>query len=124
MKNLTHLIELVVVGLIAGAISYWFNPCNKEHFLGIQVQLLLVITTFLGALISKIFFKTKAWLAAILISFGVMTSVISRISFDIINCPTAHNLLPLEILLDLFLVILSAFAGSYLTALPNYLKLK
>lgn len=124
MNKILIIIKLICTGLIAGALAYWFNTCGKEHLFGVQIQLIMVFTTFLGACISRVFLNEDAWLISILISAGVMTAVIGRISFDLAYCPNSHNLLPLEVLFNFILVVSSAFAGSNSPRLFNTMKLK
>ena len=43
-------IWIIIVGLIIGGISYWFQPYNQTTVLGIHIYLILSVGAFLGAL--------------------------------------------------------------------------
>ena len=84
----------------------------------------MTILTFIGALISKLLYNKNSFITAILVSIGVLIAVFCRIVFDVIHDSTTHNMLPFEIIFDSFMIGSSAFGGSYLGQLINYIKTK
>ena len=110
-------ILIITVGIIAGALSYWFNPYNEMELFGVHIYKIMISATFLGSLILTFFLNEKPWKISLLVSLGVLFSVICRIFFDIANDSGTHNLFPFEIIATSFITIPSAFVGSYLSHL-------
>jgi len=121
MKNKV-IILIILVGIIAGGFSYWFNPYSEMRFLGIHIYKLLASGAFLGSLVLTLILNGKAWKIALLITGGVIIAIFCRIVFDIIIDSSTHNLFPFEIIIALFITGPSAFIGSYLAQLIKYLK--
>jgi len=117
-------ILIIVVGIIAGGFSYWFNPYNEMSLFGISIYKLMGAGAFLGSLILTLFLNKKPSKIALLITVGVIIGVMCRIVFDGILDSSTHNLFPFEIIGALFITIPSAFIGSYLSELFKYIKTK
>lgn len=118
-------ILIILVGIMAGGISYWFNPYNEMSFLGISIYKLMAAGAFLGSLSLTLILNEKPWKIALLITAGIIIGIMCRIIFDGINdSSTSHNLFPFEIIIALFITVPSAFIGSYLSLLIKYLKSK
>ena len=117
-------ILIILVGIIAGGFSYWFNPYNEMRFLGIHIYKLMSSGAFLGSLIMTLILNEKPWKIALLITAGIIIGIMCRIVFDGINDSSTHNLFPFEIIIALFITVPSAFIGSYLSQLIKYVKSK
>ena len=116
MKNKINIL-IIVVGIIAGGLSYWFNPYDEMSLLGISIYKLMGAGAFLGSLILTLILNEKPWKIAILITTGIIIGIMCRIIFDGIIDSSTHNLLPFEIIIALFISVPSAFIGSYLSQL-------
>tara|TARA_R110000787_G_scaffold223423_5_gene331809 strand:+ start:115 stop:507 length:393 start_codon:yes stop_codon:yes gene_type:complete len=123
MKNKINIL-IVVVGIMAGGLSYWFNPYDEMSLLGISIYKLMGAGAFLGSLILTLILNEKPWKIAILITTGIIIGIMCRIIFDGIIDSSTHNLLPFEIIIALFISVPSAFIGSYLSQLIKYVKSK
>ena len=115
MKNKIEY-QIILVGLIAGGISYWFNPYNRPLF-GISIFTIMVISTFIGSFFLTILLIEKPYKIALLATLGVILAVIARIIFDGIMDPTSHNLAPFEIIICGSITIISTLVGAYFALL-------
>jgi uncharacterized membrane protein YjjP (DUF1212 family) len=109
---------------MVGGLSYWFNPYDELSLLGISIYKLMGAGAFLGSLSLTLILNKRPWEIALLITTGIMISIMCRIIFDGINDPSTHNLFPFEIIAALFISVPSAFIGSYLSVLLKFLKSK
>ena len=123
MKN-KIVILIIFVGIMAGGLSYWFNPYNELSLLGISIYKLMGAGAFLGSLSLTLILNEKPWKIALLITTGIIIGIMCRIIFDGINDSSTHNLFPFEIIIALFVSVPSAFIGSYLSVLIKYVKSK
>lgn len=123
MKN-KIVILIILVGIMAGGLSYWFNPYNELSLLGISIYKLMGAGAFLGSLSLTLILNEKPWKIALLITTGIIIGIMCRIIFDGINDSSTHNLFPFEIIAALFISVPSAFIGSYLSVLIKYVKSK
>ena len=115
---------IILVGIMAGGLSYWFNPYNEMSLLGISIYKLMGAGAFLGSLSLTLILNEKPWKIALLITTGIIIGIMCRIIFDGINDSSTHNLFPFEIIIALFITVPSAFIGSYLSLLIKRLKSK
>ena len=123
MKN-KIVILIIFVGIMAGGLSYWFNPYNELSLLGISIYKLMGAGAFLSSLSLTLILNEKPWKIALLITTGIIIGIMCRIIFDGINDSSTHNLFPFEIIIALFVSVPSAFIGSYLSVLIKYVKSK
>lgn len=106
---------IILIGVIIGAISYWFNPYNDLYFLGIHIWILMGVGAFLGAILSRLLFLTKTSKCALFLTLGILISVLLRIIYDITFWdPTSHNLAPFEIIIAALITLPASFLGSFL----------
>jgi len=111
-------ILLILIGILIGAISYWFQPYNQLNVFGVHTRLIWSLGAFFGSLLLYILVDEKPFKIALLISLGVMLAIIFRIIYDTIFWDsTSHNLAPFEVIVCGMVTIPSAFAGSYLVVL-------
>jgi|MDSY01.1.fsa_nt_gb hypothetical protein len=115
---------IILVGIMAGGLSYWFNPYNEMSLFGISIYKLMSAGAFLGSLSLTLILNEKPWKIALLITSGIIIGIMCRIIFDGINDSSTHNLFPFEIIIALFITVPSAFIGSYLSLLIKHLKSK
>ncbi len=117
-------ILIILVGIVAGGFSYWFNPYNEMSLLGVSIYKLMASSAFLCSLILTLMLNEKPWKVALLITAGVIIGIMCRIVFDISIDSSTYNLFPFEIITALFLTVPSAFIGSYFSQLIKYIKRK
>ena len=106
---------IIVVGILIGAISYWRIPYEEMNLLDIQLWLLVGLGTLIGSLLLTLYFNQKPSKVALLITFGVVLSVIIRIIYDVTFWDsTSHNLAPFEVVIGGFQSFPMAFLGAYI----------
>jgi len=122
MKNKVG-IDLILVGLIIGGISYWLQPFDQMDISTGFIPLIWSIGAFLGSVLLMLFVNEKPHKIALFVSLGVALAVLLRIIFDtIFYDSTSHNLAPFEIIICGIITIPSAFAGVYIGLLIKKLK--
>ena len=108
-------IWVTLIGILIGAISYWRVPYNDVNFLDIQLWVLVGSGTLIGSLFSTLYFNQKPSKIGLLITLGVILSVIIRIIYDITFWDsTSHNLAPFEVVFSVLQSLPMAFVGAYL----------
>ena len=101
-------ILIIIVGLIIGGISYWFQPYNEMTIFGSNIYLIWSIGAFLGALFLMIIFKKMPVQISLFLTLGVVIAVLLRIIYDTTFWDsTSHNLAGIEIILRKFIFIKS-----------------
>ena len=116
-------IWVTLVGLLIGAISYWRVPYNEMNFLDIKIWVLVGSGGLIGSLFSTLYFNQKPAKTGLLITLGVVLSVIIRIIYEVTFFDsTSHNLAPFEIVFSGIQSLPMAFAGAYLAKLIQKLK--
>lgn len=105
----------VLTGFIWGAISYWFNEYNDAYAFGINIYLIMSLssafsTIGLGLIIKKDLFKIPLYLSS-----GYVLAALARIFYDTSKDASSHNLFPFEIAIILVVVLSSSFVGSAIT---------
>ena len=118
MKSKT-IILIIIVGLIIGGISYWFQPYNHPTTIfGINIYFIWSIGTFLGALFLMIIFKKMPVQISLFLTLGVVIAVLLRIIYDTTFWDsTSHNLAGIEIIICGLITAPCAFAGSFLVSI-------
>lgn len=123
MKNYLKLSPLLI-GLVIGAITYWFQPYNQTELAGMSLWLILGALAFMAALIYSFLNEPKALRLAFFLSLGVLLGNLIRIIYDIqFWDPSSHNLAPFELILAFVCSFPSALIGAYI-GLAITLKLK
>ena len=108
-------ILVVLLGIGIGAISYWRIPYEELNVLELNLWLIVGGGSLIGALCSTLLFKLKPLKIGLLLTLGVVLSVIFRIIYDLtVKDPSSHNLAPLEIIFSVLQSLPFAFAGSYI----------
>jgi len=111
-------IWIILVGILIGAISYWFQPYNQLSIFSVNIWLIWSLGAFFGSLLLYTLLNEKALNIALLVSLGVILAIIFRIIYDTVFWDaTSHNLAPFEVIGCGMVTIPSAFAGAYLTVL-------
>lgn len=116
MKRKTTIL-IIVAGILAGAISSWFNEYNQLTVFGISIRLLLAITSFVASFLMSLFCSESNAKIALLISAGVLMALAGRIIFDLYIDSTSHNLFPFEMLISLVVSFPCSYVGSFLASL-------
>lgn len=111
-------ILITLVGILIGAISYWFQPYNQLNVFGVKTRVIWSLGAFFGSLLLYTLLNEKALKIALLVSLGVILAIIFRIIYDTVFWnSTSHNLAPFEVIGCGMVTIPSAFAGAYLAVL-------
>ena len=114
---------ITLIGFLIGAVSYWRTPYEELNLLDTQMWILFVFGTLIGSFIVNLYLNNKPIKVAILISLGVVLSVIFRILYEITFMDTSsHNLAPFEILVSVIQTLPMSLLGAYLG--KTILKLK
>jgi len=108
---------LILIGLVVGAITYWFQVYNQDTIMGISIWLLIGLGSFIASMVCSYLFEEKPARIALMISAGILSAVLLRIVFDTFTIPGSHNLLPFELLFVLACALPAAFIGSFSTHL-------
>ena len=116
MKTKTTIL-IIVMGMIAGACSNWFNDYNQSTAFGISIRLLLAIVSFLASFAASLLFNERVTKITLLISAGVIMALAGRILFDLFIDSTSHNLFPFEMMIALSISVPCAFIGSLLASI-------
>ncbi|WP_111668859.1 hypothetical protein [Algoriphagus litoralis] len=104
----------IALGLVIGAIGYWMADFSEKGEFSRVIYFFLAPGAFVGAAISFSLRKKSPGFIALLISFGVVLGMLSKILYDLARDINSHDMLPFELLLGLVIVLPAAFIGSYL----------
>lgn len=105
----------ILIGLVVGAISYWFQPYNQTEIAGISIWLIMGAGSFIGALVYSFLLESKAHKIALPLTIGVLIAILSRILYDtILWDPTSHNLAPFEFIFAIIACFPSALVGAFI----------
>ena len=104
----------ILLGLLIGAFGYWTADFSEENALYQSVFYIKAPGAFLATLLVGVFRKNQPAWNALIVSFGVMLGMLSRIFTDMVIDPSSHNLFPFELLIGLVIVLPVSFVGSYL----------
>jgi hypothetical protein len=115
--NRKSTLGIIVVGIIAGVLSYWFNGYNQITAFGISIYLLLAIGSFIGSFILSLIIHDSVAKTALLVSAGVILAISGRVIFDLLKDPSSHNLFPFEMLISFAVSFPCSFVGSFLASL-------
>ena len=108
-------VVVLLLGFLVGAIGYWMADFSKDRALFESVYYINATGAFLATLIAGIFRKKQPSWNALMVTFGVVLGMLSRIVVDILFDPTSHNLFPFELMIGLVIVLPACFFGAYLT---------
>lgn len=112
---------ITLVGLIIGEMSFWVETYFQSDIP--VIFLIWSIVAFFGSLFLKLFVNEKPPKIALLVSLGIVLSVLLRIIYDTTFVDsTSHNLAPFEIIICGFITIPCAFMGVYLGLLIKKFK--
>jgi len=118
MKNKTNIFSSII-GVVCGALSYWFNSYNEMYVGGINIYYLMGVLAFLSVVAIGFIYKKHVFSLPLYFCIGFLISVLGRIFFDISNDPSSHNLFPFEIIFVLVIIVPSSFAGLFLINFIN-----
>jgi len=117
-------IAVVLVGLIIGAIAFWFQPYSEINVLGLQSVIMSGGAFLASFLLTTLLVKRPGQIAP-WVSLGVGIAVILRIIYDVTFWdPTSHNLFPFVIIVCGIVTVPPAFVGAYLSLLIRNLLYK
>lgn len=109
------------MGSLIGALGYWTADFSNDRALFESVYFIKAPGAFLAVLIAGVFRKKQPAWNALLVTFGVLLGMLSRIVVDILGDPTSHTLFPFELLIGLVIVLPVCFLGAYLIHAVFYL---
>ena len=103
----------VVFGLFVSTIPIVFTPIYELILLAPY----WMVGLFTASIIMGIIFQTPEWRWAIAVGIGLPITIIFKIISDSIFSIMDHNLFPIEIIISLFIAVISSFPGVYLGVL-------
>lgn len=107
-------ILILLAGVAAGGISFWFNPYNEMTLGGVHIYTILAGGIFVISLILPLVVKEKPVKIVLWIYAGMMISLLLRVIFDITFIDrSSHNLAPFELILSSLVAFPAAFTGAY-----------
>jgi hypothetical protein len=107
----------LVVGVIIGGISYWFNPYNVMEIGGISIYMIMSVGSFFGAVGLAFRFKQDAFKIARALTSGVLISVVLRVLYDTTFIDaSSHNLVPFELIMAGFVAFTCSIIGAFITS--------
>ncbi|GMQ30155.1 hypothetical protein [Algoriphagus confluentis] len=112
----------LILGFIVGAIGYWTADFSKKSVLFDSLFYIKAPGTLLIAVFTGFINRREPASNALLISFGVMLGMLSRIVFDLIQDPSSHNLFPFELFIGAVVIFPVSFLGNYLVYAIMYLS--
>ena len=108
----------LIIGLVCGAISYWFQPYNERNLLGMDIYLLMGILAFTASALAMVINRGIWYQIPLFLGAGFLISVMGRIFYDVTFIDkTHHNLWPFEILFVLGIIVPTSFTGGFLAFL-------
>lgn len=110
---------ITIIGIVCGALSYWFNPYNEMYLGKINIYYLMLSLAFFANIILGFVYKKQFLKVPIYFCIGFIISVLGRIFFDISKDPSTHNLFPFEIIFVMIIIVPTSIIGSYLIHLIN-----
>ncbi|MDX5338206.1 MAG: hypothetical protein LPK25_04210 [Cyclobacteriaceae bacterium] len=105
---------LVVLGFGVGALGHWTADFSEDRALFDSLYYIKAPGAIILALIFGFIRRKEPSLNSLLISFGVILGMSSRILSDIIQDPSSHSLFPFELLIGLVVILPATFLASYL----------
>jgi uncharacterized membrane protein len=113
MKKKKNLI-ILAIGFLIGALGYWLADFTDDRALFKTISTIIGPGTFIGAIISTTYRKNKPILNAMMISWGVLFGMLSRILWEVFQEQKSTDIFPLELLTGFAIVLPVAFLGSFL----------
>ena len=108
----------LIIGLICGAISYWFQPYNERNVLGMDIYLFMGILALTASLLAMVMTRGIWYQIPLFLGVGFLISVMGRIFYDVTFIDkTHHNLWPFEILFVLGIIVPASFAGAFVASI-------
>lgn len=107
-------VPLLILGFIVGAVGYWTADFSQKNVLFDSLFYIKAPGTLLVAVFAGFINRREPTSNSLLISFGVMLGMLSRIVFDMIQDSTSHNLFPFELFIGAVVIFPVSFLGNYL----------
>ena len=108
---------IILIGILVGGISYWFNSSDDLTLFGVSIYLIMSIGAFSGSAMLLYFSEEKPVRISMFLTLGAELAIFARIIFDLNFTETTHNLFPFEIIITSVCIIVSALAGTYISLL-------
>ncbi len=105
--------QLILLGFLCGALSSWLNPYNEPRVYGMSVHIIMGVLMLLSAVAMGYRKTMSPPRTALFLVIGFMIAYVLRIVWDISQDSSAHNLLPLELILVLVIIVPVSLAGAY-----------
>lgn len=118
----TNKFTAFVLGVLAGAISTWFQPYNELEIFGVDYRIIMSVAALLFAFLFRYFSEAKTYTTGIYIGAGILSALILRIIVDLLSDSTDHNLWPIEVAIFVLIAFPSAFIGAYLAELFRLMR--
>lgn len=112
MKNA---VRELILGFLIGVITFWFVEYNVRILLGIPLKYYLIAGSAIGVFVFTYYLNKEILKASFFIMLGIMAAQMVRITYDIIEDSTTHNLLPFELFDTTIVCFLSGLVGGGIT---------
>lgn len=112
----------ILLGLLAGAISTWFQPYNQLEIQGVDYRVIMSLTALVLSFFYKLWTTASTFTTGLYLAFGILLALVLRIIVDVIFRSVDHDLWPLEIAIFGVIAFPSSFIGAYLAELLQWSK--
>jgi 4-hydroxybenzoate polyprenyltransferase len=102
----------LVLGVIAGGLSYWFNPYNVLEIFGAPIHGVMAVGSLVAAGYAAWKYQLGIVQISLMVSLGVAIAVMCRVIVDGLADSTSHNLFPFELALAFVVSFPSALIGA------------
>lgn len=112
----------LILGLMAGALSTWFQPYNQLEIYGVDYRILMALASLVLSFSYRRWTTAGTFTTGLFLALGIILALVLRISVDVLFRSVAHELWSLEIAIFTVIAFPSAFIGAYLAELSQWSK--
>lgn len=112
----------LLLGLMAGALSTWFQPYNQLEIEGIDYRAIMAVTALVLSFCYRMWTTASTFTTGLYLAVGILLALVLRISADVFFWSIEHDLWPMEIAIFTVIALPSAFIGAYLAELLQWSK--
>lgn len=112
----------LLLGLLAGALSTWFQPYNQLEIQGVDYRIIMAVTALILSFFYRWWTTASTFTTGLYLGFGIVIALALRIAVDVIFGSVEHDLWSLEIAIFSVIAFPSAFIGAYLAELLEWSK--
>lgn len=112
----------LLLGLLAGALSTWFQPYNQLEIQGVDYRIIMALTALVLSFFYKWWTTASTFNTGLYLGFGILLALALRITVDVTLRSVDHDLWSLEMAIFTVIAFPSAFIGAYLAELLQWSK--